>query len=104
MAAIDWLRNDVLNSPSRCRFRNLDVQQLDELSDEIASVEDDLLRLRQAFQKDPPSWAMWPDMGMHGDRCGDCGAWCTVVRPGKTQCDYCHMLGYVEPSGLRGAK
>lgn len=35
----------------------------------------------------PPDHALAPDWGMNGERCGDCGEWLTVVRPGKYQCD-----------------
>jgi hypothetical protein len=38
------------------------------------------------FAKDPPSWAQDKFNGGHGEQCCDCGAWCEVVRPGKTQC------------------
>ena len=38
----------------------------------------------------PPEWATWPEYGMCGDQCGMCGAWCEIVRPGKTQCHTCH--------------
>ncbi len=43
-----------------------------------------------AFAKEPPSWAT--DQFNEGTyiRCGICGAWETVVRPGKTQCDICY--------------
>lgn len=42
-----------------------------------------------AFADAPPEWARYEDYGMHGDQCGRCGAWCSVVRPGKTQCNVC---------------
>ncbi|MCR9093478.1 MAG: hypothetical protein NXI30_04620 [bacterium] len=34
-----------------------------------------------------PPGTTWPEMGMHGARCGDCREWLQVVRPGKYQCD-----------------
>ena len=43
-----------------------------------------------AFDKEPPSWARDEFNGDMAARCGRCGAWCSVVRPGKTQCDNCH--------------
>lgn len=42
-----------------------------------------------AFDRDAPTWATWPEMGMHGDTCGRCGSWCEIVRPGMTQCTTC---------------
>lgn len=41
----------------------------------------------EAFNIVPPFWATWEDCKMYGERCGNCKAWCTIVRPGKTQCD-----------------
>jgi hypothetical protein len=38
------------------------------------------------FAKEPPNWARDSFNGGYGEQCGDCGAWCEVVRPGKTQC------------------
>lgn len=43
-----------------------------------------------AFADEPPEWAMWAEYGTGPDRCGWCGAWCEIVRPGKTQCHTCH--------------
>ncbi len=40
----------------------------------------------EAFSPVAPSWAIY-EPEMMGERCGDCKAWCTIVRPGKTQCD-----------------
>lgn len=42
-----------------------------------------------AFAPEPPEWARYEGFGMHGDQCCRCGAWCSIVRPGKTQCDVC---------------
>jgi len=42
-----------------------------------------------AFADTPPEWAIYEEYGMHGDQCGQCGAWCSIVRPGKTQCNVC---------------
>lgn len=44
---------------------------------------------KDAFSEDPPPWATWDEMYMFGVRCGACGAWEDVVRPGKTQCNVC---------------
>jgi hypothetical protein len=41
------------------------------------------------FAPEPPTWAVYEEVGMHGDKCGRCGSWCEVVRPGKTQCPAC---------------
>ena len=32
----------------------------------------------------------WPEMGMEAQRCGNCGKWLQIVRPGKYQCDCEH--------------
>jgi hypothetical protein len=49
-------------------------------SDKSEAADSDL------FAKDPPTWARDKFNGGYGEQCGDCGAWCEVVRPGKTQC------------------
>ena len=41
----------------------------------------------EAFAQEPPDWAQDPFNHNMAERCGHCGAWCSVVRPGKTQCD-----------------
>lgn len=41
------------------------------------------------YAKEPPTWAQDSFNHNAAERCGYCGAWCTVVRPGKTQCDNC---------------
>ncbi len=37
----------------------------------------------------PPEWAKDSFNGYTSAQCGDCGAWLSVVRPGKHQCDIC---------------
>jgi hypothetical protein len=39
------------------------------------------------FADEAPGWAR--DEYGEGSECGYCGAWLTVVRPGKSQCDHC---------------
>jgi hypothetical protein len=39
------------------------------------------------FADSPPDWAL--DDYESASSCGYCGAWLTVVRPGKSQCDCC---------------
>ena len=39
------------------------------------------------FADAPPDWAL--DDYDSASSCGYCGAWLTVVRPGKSQCDCC---------------
>lgn len=41
------------------------------------------------FAPSPPSWAKDNFNDGAADQCGYCGAWCEVVRPGKTQCPCC---------------
>lgn len=41
------------------------------------------------FAENAPDWAIDPFNGDDASTCGCCGAWLTVVRPGKSQCDCC---------------
>lgn len=53
--------------------------------------------IRRAFEDhywpdNPPEWAKDPFNDGASCTCGYCGAWMTVVRPGKVQCDACDWL------------
>jgi hypothetical protein len=53
----------------------------------------------EAFGAEAPEWAK---DSMNYDataRCGACGAWETVVRPGKTQCDICESIVFIPKIG-----
>jgi hypothetical protein len=47
------------------------------------------LRGEGAFAENPPGWAKDPWNDNDACKCDYCGSWATVVRPGKTQCNYC---------------
>ena len=58
-----------------------------------------------AFDEVPPGWAKDGHNGDMAERCGRCHAWCSVVRPGKTQCDNCwegENMAALFHSALRG--
>jgi len=58
------------------------LEERDALDEDAALLQ----YLDEAFSPIAPSWAVYPPE-MKGERCGMCKAWCTIVRPGKTQCD-----------------
>lgn len=41
------------------------------------------------FGEEPPVWAQDPLNNDMAEKCGRCGSWAEVVRPGKTQCPCC---------------
>ncbi len=41
------------------------------------------------WQSTPPLWALDPFNDNDHAKCGDCGSWLEVVRPGKSQCPAC---------------
>ena len=55
----------------------------------MTDMTDPLMRqwMFEAYGKDEPEWSKDPFNGDTGAMCGDCGAWMTIVRPGKEQCD-----------------
>lgn len=43
----------------------------------------------QFYSKETPVWAKDCFNNNISHTCGYCGAWMSVVRPGKVQCDFC---------------
>lgn len=41
------------------------------------------------FAPKPPSWAKDPFNNNTASKCGDCGSWLKITRPGKSQCPAC---------------
>jgi len=54
--------------------------------EEVEEAKADAIWQDEAFSPIAPNWAVY-EPEMMGERCADCKAWCTIVRPGKTQCD-----------------
>ena len=70
----------------------------DELKEVLKEIEtflsyevhlNEALRDEGAFNEEPPTWAQDSFNDNEAYRCGYCWSWTTVVRPGKTQCDFC---------------
>ena len=65
------------------------VEEMSRLSADLAGYIDaaEAAEADRIKGEEPPEWAK--DCWNHDSaaRCGDCGGWLTVVRPGKTQCD-----------------
>lgn len=65
------------------------IDKAREVLERIASCARSSEPPENAFDAEPPSWAQDPFNDDCADRCGYCGSWMAVVRPGKTQCENC---------------
>lgn len=63
------------------------IEEAKEFVEYVASSADD--PPHNGFAPSPPAWAQDSLNGNAAAQCGYCGCWLSVVRPGKSQCDWC---------------
>lgn len=84
-----WPHDTIECSRTTPQILRARIDDLEEFVSRVARMAPTIDVPTGAYDDRPPSWATFEEMGMHGEKCGRCGAWCSVVRPGKTQCEVC---------------